>query len=141
MTRTVSSVLQVGGERLLTGPVLRVWIANLGAFTSFGMVVLALPLYTKDELGRAAGIGIAMGAASLTSSSFDPVRAVRGPAGTTPAAARRGAGMVAATSPSRFGLAAVIGIRLIAGAAEATFVVGAYTVIADIAPEAGAARR
>jgi MFS family permease len=33
------------------------------------------------------------------------------------------------------GLAGVIGIRLIAGAAEATFVVGAYTVIADIAPE------
>lgn len=33
------------------------------------------------------------------------------------------------------GLGAVIGIRLLAGAAEATFVVGAYTVIADIAPE------
>ena len=29
----------------------------------------------------------------------------------------------------------MIAIRLVAGAAEATFVVGAYTVIADIAPE------
>jgi predicted MFS family arabinose efflux permease len=34
------------------------------------------------------------------------------------------------------GLGAVVAIRLLAGAAEATFVVGAYTAIADIAPEA-----
>jgi predicted MFS family arabinose efflux permease len=33
------------------------------------------------------------------------------------------------------GLPAVIGIRLVAGAAEATFVVGAYTAVMDMAPE------
>ena len=126
-------------SRLLSRDFVRVWVATLGAFASFGMVVLALPLYTKDELGRgSAGIGIAMGAASLTSIVFSTLSGrFADRRGRRPLLLAGGAGMVAcylalALTP---GLAAVIGIRLIAGAAEATFVVGAYTVIADIAPE------
>jgi MFS family permease len=117
----------------------RVWVATLGAFASFGMVVLALPLYAKDELGRgSAGIGIAMGAASLTSIIFSTLSGrFADRRGRRPLLLAGGAVMVAgylglALTP---GLAAVIAIRLLAGAAEATFVVGAYTVIADIAPE------
>jgi hypothetical protein len=41
-------------SRLLTAAFVRVWLATLGAFASFGMVVLALPLYTKDVLDRGA---------------------------------------------------------------------------------------
>src|SRR6188472_2670629 len=103
------------------------------------MVVLTLPLYTKDELGRgSAGIGIAMGAASLTSIVFSTLSGrFADRRGRRPLLLAGGVVMVAcyialALTP---GLAGVIGIRLIAGAAEATFVVGAYTVIADIAPE------
>ena len=54
-------------ERLLTGPVLRVWIANLGAFTSFGALLLVLPLYARDELAASdIGVGIAVGAGSIS---------------------------------------------------------------------------
>ena len=126
-------------SRLLSRDFVRVWVATLGAFASFGMVVLALPLYAKDELGRgSAGIGIAMGAASLTSIVFSTLSGrFADRRGRRPLLLAGGAVMVAcylalALTP---GLAGVIGIRLIAGAAEATFVVGAYTVIADIAPE------
>jgi len=53
--------------RLLTGPVLRVWIANLGAFTSFGALLLTLPLYSRDELAASdIGVGIAVGAGSIS---------------------------------------------------------------------------
>lgn len=126
--------------RLLTAEFVRVWLATLGAFASFGMVVLALPLYAKDELGRGSlGIGIAMGAASLTSIIFSTLsgrfadRRGRRPLLLAGAAVMIACYLALALTP---GLGAVIAIRLLAGAAEATFVVGAYTVIADIAPEA-----
>ena len=119
---------------------MRIWLATLGAFTTFGMVVLALPLYTKDQLDRGSiGVGVAMGAGSLTSMLLSPLSGRLGD--------RRGrrplllAGAVVmlvcylglALNP---GLGAIVAIRLLAGAAEATFVVGAYTAVADIAPEA-----
>ena len=126
-------------SRLLTAAFVRVWLATLGSFASFGMVVLALPLYTKDELGRGSvGIGVAMGAASLTSIVFSTLsgrfadRRGRRPLLLSGAAVMAACYLALALTP---GLAGVITIRLIAGAAEATFVVGAYTVIADIAPE------
>jgi len=133
-------VIRAERSRLLTAAFVRVWLATFGAFASFGMVVLALPLYTKDELGRgSAGIGVAMGAASLTSIIFSPLSGrFADRSGRRPLLLAGAAGMVAcylalALTP---GLAAVVAVRLLAGAAEATFVVGAYTVIADIAPEA-----
>lgn len=126
-------------SRLLTADFVRVWLATLGAFASFGMVVLTLPLYTKDELGRGSvGIGVAMGAASLTSIVFSTLsgrfadRHGRRSLLLAGAAVMVACYLALALTP---GLGAVIGIRLVAGAAEATFVVGAYTVIADIAPE------
>ena len=125
---------------LLTGAFVRIWLATLGAFTTFGMVVLALPLYSKDELGRGSlGVGVAMGAGSLTSMLSSPLSGRLGDRrGRRPLLLAGAAVMVVcylalALNP---GLGAVVAIRLLAGAAEATFVVGAYTAIADIAPEA-----
>jgi MFS family permease len=127
-------------SRLLTAPFVRVWLATLGAFATFGMAVLTLPIYAKDELGRgSAAIGIAVGAASLTSIFFSTLsgrfadRYGRRPLLLSGAAVMLACYLGLALTP---GLAGIIGIRLLAGAAEATFVVGAYTVIADIAPEA-----
>ena len=124
---------------LLTASFVRVWLATLGAFASFGMVVFTLPLYTKDELGRGSvGIGVAVGAASLTSMVFSILsgrfadRRGRRPILLAGVAVMLACYLALALTP---GLLAVIAIRLVAGAAEATFVVGAYTVIADIAPE------
>ena len=125
-------------RRVLTGEFLLVCTASSAAFFAFGVVVLALPLYVRDDLGRSdLGVGFATGAASLAAIVAGPV------AGRL--ADRHGrrvlffgatAGMVAgylvlALEPP-FGV--VVGTRLVAGAAEAVFVVSAYTMAADLAP-------
>jgi MFS family permease len=132
--------VEVEHPRLLTRAFVRIWLATLGAFTTFGMVVLALPLYTKDELDRGSiGVGVAMGAGSLTSMLFSPLSGRLGDRrGRRPLLLAGAVVMVVcylglALNP---GLGAIVAIRLLAGAAEATFVVGAYTAVADIAPEA-----
>ena len=125
--------------RLLTASFVRLWIATLGAFATFGMVVLALPLYVKDELGYGSvGVGLAMGAASLTSVVFSMVSGRFGDRhGRRPLLISGGIVMVACYLALAFepGLGGVVAIRLVACAAEATFVVGAYTAVMDIAPE------
>src|SRR5688572_244940 len=103
------------------------------------MLVLTLPLYTKDVLGRGSvGVGIAIGAASLTAIVFSPLsgrfadRRGRRPLLLAGAAVMLVCYLALALDPQ---YPEVVAIRLLAGAAEATFVVGAYTVIADIAPD------
>jgi MFS family permease len=128
----------VSPTRLLTPVFVRVWLATLGAFASFGVILLALPLYVADELEYGSiGVGIAMGSASVTAILFGP------PAGRI--ADRRGrramifggaAVMVAcylalALEPS---LPLVVVIRLFAGAGEAAFAIAVLTVAADLAP-------
>jgi MFS family permease len=126
------------GERVLTGPFLRVWIANFGAFTSFGTLLLTLPLYARDELAASdLGVGLAVGAGSISALLFSPA------AGRI--ADRRGRRLVMvggalvmvlgylalALGPSLAGAAA---IRLLVGGGEAAFVVAALTIALDVAP-------
>ncbi len=125
--------------RLLTGAFLRVWLATLGAFATFGMLVLALPLYVKDQLDYGSvGVGLAVGAASITSVVFSIVsgrlgdRHGRRPLLVVGGLVMFGCYLALALLP---GLAGVVGIRLVAGAAEATFVVALYTSVMDMAPE------
>ena len=120
------------------------WLATLGAFATFGMLVLALPLYVKDELGYGSvGVGLAVGAASLTSVVFSVVsgrlgdRHGRRPLLVVGGLVMFGCYLALALLP---GLAGVVGIRFVAGAAEATFVVGALHVD-DGHLAGGAARR
>ena len=57
----------MSGERLISGPFVRVWLGTFAGFASFGFVLLTLPLYVHDELDRGSvAIGIAVGAASIT---------------------------------------------------------------------------
>ena len=126
------------GDRLLTGPFLRIWIANLGVFTSFGALLLALPLYARDELAASdLGVGLAVGAGSAG--------AVLASAPAGRVADRRGrrivllvgaAGMVAgylvlALEPT---LSVLTFVRILAGAADAAFVVAAISIATDLAP-------
>lgn len=126
--------------RLITGPFIRVWLGTFAAFASFGFILVVLPLYAADELGRGSlGVGIAVGAASITAVLAGP------PVGRL--ADRRGrrllivvgAGtMVAcyvalALEPS---LQGVVAIRLVAGAGEAAYAIAVLTVAADLAPSA-----
>ena len=126
--------------RLITGPFVRVWLGTFAAFASFGFILVVLPLYAADELGRGSfGVGIAVGAASITAVLAGP------PVGRL--ADRRGrrllivvgaATMVAcyvalALEPS---LQGVVAIRLVAGAGEAAYAIAVLTVAADLAPSA-----
>jgi MFS family permease len=126
-------------QRLLTPAFVLVWLGTFGAFASFGVNLLTLPLYVSDALERGSiGIGVAVGAASLTAVLFGP------PAGRV--ADRRGrramllagAAVMAACyvalalEPSQ---PLVVAIRLLGGAGEAAFAVGVFTMAADLAPE------
>jgi MFS family permease len=128
----------VSAKRLITGPFVRIWAGTFAAFASFGFVLLVLPLYTKDELGRGSlGVGIAVGAASITAVLAGP------PVGRL--ADRRGRRLMIvvgavvmvvcyvalALEPP---LSLVVLIRLIAGAGEAAFAIAVLTVAADLAP-------
>src|SRR5262245_51543296 len=134
----VSSVAPVTDVRLVTPAFVRLWLATLGAFTTFGMAVLALPLYVKDELHYGSvGVGVAMGAASATSVIFSVVsgrlgdRHGRRPLLVVGGLVMLGCYLLLAALP---GLAGVVGIRLVAGAAEAPFVVGVDPATMDISP-------
>ena len=137
--RIASSLPIVSSARLLTPTFARVWLATFAVFASFGMLVLALPLYAKDALhAGSVGVGLALGVASITSVIFSTVSGrIADRRGRRPVFLVGGAVMVVcylglALTP---GMAGVIAIRLVAGAAEATFVVASYTVVVDTAPE------
>jgi predicted MFS family arabinose efflux permease len=112
--------------------------ATFAVFASFGVVVLAVPLYVRDELGASDfDVGVAIGAASIGAIVAGPVAGrVADRRGRRivliVAAAFMGAGYVAlALEP---GLVALVPIRVIAGAAESAFVVAGYTMATDLAP-------
>src|SRR5918998_2310354 len=60
--------------RVLTGEFFLVCTATFAAFFAFGIIVLALPLYVRDDLGRSdVGVGFAIGAASIGAIVAGPV--------------------------------------------------------------------
>jgi MFS family permease len=124
--------------RVLTAPFALVLGATFAVFSAIGLLLVALPLYVRDELHRSdLAVGIVMGAASIGAIVAGPV------AGRI--ADRRGRRIVVLVSIAlMFGgylflaaeppLAAIIPVRLVVGAAEAAFVVAAYTMATDLTP-------
>jgi predicted MFS family arabinose efflux permease len=124
--------------RVLTREFLLVVAASTAVFASFGVLLVALPLYIRDELGRSdLGVGIAIGAASIGAIIAGPL------AGRL--ADRRGRrvflfGGVAAMLTGYLVLAfeppfsVVVPLRVVAGAGESAFVVAAYTMATDLTP-------
>jgi predicted MFS family arabinose efflux permease len=112
--------------------------ATLAVFASFGMLLLALPLYARDVLGASdLGVGLAIGSASLGSIVAGP------PAGRV--ADRRGARIILVTGAAAMAagylvlaleppLSVIVPVRVIVGAAEAAFVVAVYTAATDLVP-------
>jgi MFS family permease len=124
--------------RVLTAPFALVLGATFAVFSAIGLLLVALPLYVRDELHRSdLAVGIVMGAASIGAIVAGPI------AGRI--ADRRGRRIVVLVSIAlMFGgylflaaeppLAAIIPVRLVVGAAEAAFVVAAYTMATDLTP-------
>jgi MFS family permease len=125
-------------SRVLTREFLFVVGATTAVFASFGVLVVALPLYIRDELGRSdLGVGIAIGAASIGAIIAGPLAGrLADRHGRRLFLFGGGAAMLAgylalALEPP---FAAVVPVRVVAGAGEAAFVVAAYTMATDLTP-------
>jgi MFS family permease len=128
----------VHGDRLLTRPFLLAIAAELAACLAIGMLLVVLPLYANDELG-AGSLGVAL-AVSAVSPMLLVCQPLAGRIGDR--RGRRvlivGGALVAAASVAGYTVAgsleALIALRLLTGAGEAAFFVGAATLITDLAP-------
>ncbi len=140
----VQSMASQTGERsgskpaLLTPAFLTVALAELAYFTADGMLLPALPRYVEGPLGRGnIAVGIVIGAFSLSAFFLRPFagraadlrgRRVLMIAGATLFAVSVG-GYFLATS-----VAVLVAMRLLTGAGEAFFFVGALAANIDLAP-------
>lgn len=125
-------------ERLLTRPFVLLGIADLAYFTSVGVAIYALPLFTTGPIGSdEAGAGLAFGAFGITALLFRPFAGrLSDRRGRIPlmlfGALLAGLGML--LLPYVDTLGAVVAIRLLQGIAEAAFFVAGFALLADIAP-------
>jgi len=126
-------------ERVLSPTFLLVAVATFFAFLSIGVVLPVLPRYAKGPLDAGSiGVGLAVGAASLTALLAQPPAGRLGDLrGRRPLLIGGGVlmlggalGLVLADH-----LAAVVGLRLLSGIGEALFLVGGISIINDLAPE------
>lgn len=129
-------------EPLLTRAFVTLTLADLAYFTAAGVLVLATPLFASGPLGGgSAGVGLAMGAFSVTTLVLRPWvgrwtdRNGRRPllVGGAVAFAVVVLAHLVVTS-----LAGLVLVRLALGAAEACFFVAGFAALADLAPPARA---
>ena len=125
-------------ERLLTRPFVLLGIADLAYFTSVGVAIFTLPLFTTGPIGSdEAGAGLAFGAFGITALICRPYAGrLSDDHGRIPlmlfGAVLAGLGML--MLPFVDSLVAVFVIRLLQGVAEAAFFVAGFALLADIAP-------
>jgi MFS family permease len=124
--------------RLLTVPFVLLGVAELAYFTSVGVAIYTLPLYTTGPIGSdEAGAGLAFGAFGVTALLSRPFagrlsdRHGRIPLMFVGALLAAG-GMI--LLPFASSLAAVIVLRLLQGVGEAAFYVAGFALLADVAP-------
>lgn len=124
--------------RLLTVPFILLGLAELAYFTSVGVAIYTLPLYTTGPIGSdEAGAGLAFGAFGVTALLCRPFAGrLSDQRGRVPlmlvGAVLAGVGM--ALFPITDSLAAVIVLRLLQGVGEAAFYVAGFALLADVAP-------
>jgi predicted MFS family arabinose efflux permease len=123
---------------LLTPAFVTVTVAALAYFTGDGVLIPAVPRYTHGPLGAGdVAVGLVVAAFSLSAFFLRPwAGRVADRWGRRPLMLA-GAGLFAASTLA-YGLAsspaALAGLRLLTGAGEALFWVGALTAVADLAP-------
>lgn len=129
----------MGEARLLTRPFLLAVLAELALCMSIGMLLVIIPVYANDELGVGSfGVAVAVGSVSPAILLSQPLAGRIGDR-----KGRRvlivGGGLVAAASVAGYALASslalLIAFRLFTGLGEAALLVGAATMVTDVAPE------
>jgi predicted MFS family arabinose efflux permease len=123
---------------LLTPAFVTVTLASLAYFTGDGVLIPAVPRYVQGPLGAGdVAVGLVVGAFSLSAFFLRPWAGGAGDRWGRRPLMLVGAGLFAA-SVLGYGLApspaALAGLRLLTGAGEALFFVGAVTAVADLAP-------
>jgi MFS family permease len=127
------------GPALLTTPAfLAVTLASLAYFTGDGVLIPAVPRYVQGPLAAGdVAVGLVVGAFSLSAFFLRPwVGGLGDRWGRRPLMVV-GAGLFTASVlgyPAASSPAALAGLRLLTGAGEACFFVGALTAVADLAP-------
>lgn len=113
--------------------------ATFFAFLSIGAVLPVLPRYAEGPLGAGGvGVGIAVGAASLTALLAQPPAGRLGDLrGRRPLMVGGGALMLVGATGLVLAddLAPIVGLRLLTGIGEALFLVGGISIVNDLAPE------
>ena len=126
-------------ERLLTKPFVLTMLAEFALCTSIGMLLAVVPVYAHDDLGVGSfGVALAVAAVSPMVLVCQPLAGRFGD--------RRGrkllivaGGAIAALAVAGYvvadSLPLLVALRLLTGAGEALLLVGAATMITDLAPE------
>ncbi|HEX6327402.1 MAG TPA: MFS transporter [Jiangellaceae bacterium] len=137
-TSTLTDQRTQPGDRLVTPAFVGLAVADLAYFTAAGLAILVLPLYVTGPVGSTtAGAGLAFGAFAVSALLLRPIAGRL-----TDAVGRRpllmgGAVLAAAclvATAYTESLAVIVGLRLLAGVAEAAFFVASFAALADLAP-------
>jgi MFS family permease len=125
---------------LLTPAFVAVTLASLAYFTGDGVLIPAVPRYVQGPLGAGdVAVGLVVGAFSVSAFFLRPWAGGLGDRWGRRPLMLAGVGMFF-VSVAGYGLAsspeALAGLRLLTGAGEAFFFVGAITAVADLAPAA-----
>lgn len=137
---TVVPATRAVPDRLLTRGFVLLAVGELCYFTSDGIAIYLVPVHATGPLGAgAAGAGVAFGAFALSALLLRPwagrTSDRRGRRPLLLAGAALAALSLAATAHAGT-LGAMVGLRLVAGIAEAAFFVAAFAALVDLAPPA-----
>lgn len=126
-------------DRVLTKPFVLTVLAEFAVCMSIGMLLVILPVYANDELGVGSfGVALVIGAVSPMILVSQPIAGRIGDRKGRRILIVAGA-LIAAASVAAYALASslalLIGFRLFTGLGEAMVLVGAATMVTDLAPE------
>ena len=126
-------------DRVLTKPFVLAVLAEFALCMSIGMLLVILPVYANDELGVGSfGVALVIGAVSPMILLSQPIAGRIGDRKGRRVLIVAGA-LIAAVSVAAYSLAdsleLLIAFRLFTGLGEAMLLVGAATMITDLAPE------
>ena len=126
-------------DRVLTKPFILTVLAEFATCMSIGMLLVILPVYVTDDLGGGSfGVALAIGAVSPMILLSQPIAGRIGDRKGRRILVVAGA-LIAAVSVAAYSFAGslelLIAFRLFTGLGEAMVLVGAATIVTDLAPE------
>ncbi len=127
-----------GDGRLLTPAFLLLTVSELAYFTALGVFIPVVPLYAGEELGADAGrVGLVVGAFSISALLLRPLAGRAADRLDLRRLMQVGGALFALVAAAHLVVddyGALLGLRVLLGAAEAVYFVGGITLLAALAP-------